>query len=613
MELLLATRNRKEIDIEVRKNMTKRSEVRVEDTWDLSHIFSSFEEYDQAQKKLQEDAADFVARYREKIAGNKSADVLLESWRALVQLISDAVEVASLAFLDYSVDMTNQEKMRRNMLSNNVVSKLSSDISFYESELEEVDEKIIKEAIEKEPGSAKYFNDHLRKRPHRLSAESEELLTALDGATVSLPEQVYEAAKFADLSFPDFEVNGETYSLSFAAYEEYYAMHADTAVRREAFRVFSENLAKYRNTMATGYYAHVKQDVLLAERRSYENVFTYLLRNQDVDESLYHRQIDVTMEQLAPHMRKYAKKLGENWGLDRVTYADLKLPPLRDKSITVSREEAKELVLGALEIMGADYQNIAKRAFDERWMDFAENEGKSTGGFCSSSMYTHPYILLNWTGQMPDVFTIIHELGHAAQAELSRAKNNITNASPSLYFIEAPSTFNETLMSQYLIKSSDDPDVEKQVAAQMVSNTYYHNFVTHFLEAHWQREVYRAVVAGQALTADDLDHLFLKTLQEFWGDEVEMTSGAERTWMRQPHYYRGLYPYTYSAGLTVGTAVSLRIEQEGEAAVQDWLDTLALGGTKDPLELSRTAGVDISTEKPLCDTIAYIGSLVDRL
>ena len=593
--------------------MAKRSEVRVEDTWDLSHMFSSLKDQEEAQKRVQDETAEFVSNYRNKIASAADADILVESWRSMVQLISNAIQAASYIFLDYSVDMVNQEKMRRNMEAGNVISKLFSDISFYESELEEVPEDLIKKAIEAEDGSAKYFTDHLRKRPHRLSAESEELLTALDGATGSLPEGIYQAAKFADLSFPDFEVNGENYPLSFASYEEFYAMHADTDVRREAFRVFSDNLEKYRNTIATGYYNHVKQDVLLAEKRSYENVFTYLLQNQDVEESLYHRQIDVTMEQLAPHMRKYAGKLGENWQLDRVTYADLKLPPLKDKSIAVTREEAEELVLGALEVMGDNYRNIAKRAFDERWMDFAENEGKSTGGFCSSTMHTHPYILLNWTGQMPDVFTIIHELGHAAQSEISRKSNNITNASPSLYFIEAPSTFNETLMSQYLIRNSGDPDVERQVAAQMSSNTYYHNFVTHFLEAHWQREVYRAVAGGQALTADDLDRLFLDTLKEFWGDDVEMTPGAERTWMRQPHYYRGLYSYTYSAGLTIGTAVSLRIEKEGAVAVQDWLDTLALGGTKSPLELARAAGVDISTDRPLCDTIAYIGSLVDLL
>ncbi|NLC40946.1 MAG: oligoendopeptidase F [Clostridiaceae bacterium] len=593
--------------------MVKRSEVRVEDTWDLSHIFSSLAEQELAQNKLQDDAADFVSRYRGQIESTTSAEFLVESWRDLEQLISDGTEVASYIFLDYSVDMINQEKMRRNMTTNNVISKIFSDISFYESELEKLPEELIRKAIELEAGSAKFFGDHLRERPHRLSAASEQLLTALNGATGSLPEQIYDSAKFADLSFPDFQVNGKKYPLSFASYEEYYAMHADTGIRREAFRVFSENLAKYRNTIATGYYSHVKQDVILAEKRSYENVFTYLLQDQQVEESLYHRQIDVTMDKLAPHMRKYAQKLGENWQLDRVTYADLKLPPLREKSISVSREKAEQLVLGALEIMGDEYRDLAKRAFEERWMDFAENEGKSTGGFCSSTMNTHPYILLNWTGQMPDVFTIIHELGHAAQAEISRKTNNALNASPSLYFIEAPSTFNETLMSQYLIRTSKDPDVERMVAAQMSSNTYYHNFVTHFLEAHWQREVYRAVAADQALTADDLDQLFLDTLQDFWGDDVEMTPGAERTWMRQPHYYRGLYSYTYSAGLTVATAVSLRIEKEGQAAVQDWLDTLALGGRKTPLELARNAGVDISTDKPLCDTIAYIGSLIDRL
>ena len=172
---------------------------------------------------------------------------------------------------------------------------------------------------------------------------------------------------------------------------------------------------------------------------------------------------------------------------------------------------------------------------------------------------------------------------------------------------------NEMLVANHLLENSDDPKFKRWVISSIVARTYYHNFVTHLLEAAYQRKVYERIDAGGSVNAGVLNDLKRGVLEEFWGDDVEITEGAELTWMRQPHYYMGLYPYTYSAGLTISTQVSKRILAEGQPAVDEWLEVLKAGGTKSPAELAKMAGVDITTEQPFRDTIAYIGELIDQL
>ena len=172
---------------------------------------------------------------------------------------------------------------------------------------------------------------------------------------------------------------------------------------------------------------------------------------------------------------------------------------------------------------------------------------------------------------------------------------------------------NEMLMANYLLKNSEEPRFKRWVLSSMISRTYYHNFVTHLLEAAYQREVYRIIDDGGSVHASKLSEIKKSVLQKFWGDTVVINEGAELTWMRQPHYYMGLYPYTYSAGLTIATKASKRILNEGPKAIEDWRNVLKSGGTKTPVELAQMVGVDISTEQPLLDTIEHIGQIIDDI
>ena len=187
---------------------------------------------------------------------------------------------------------------------------------------------------------------------------------------------------------------------------------------------------------------------------------------------------------------------------------------------------------------------------------------------------------------MSDVFTLAHELGHAGHFKACNDAQSVFDTDVSTYFVEAPSTMNELILAHYLLKTSKDRRFRRWVLSSMVGDTYFHNFVTHLLEAAYQREVYRIVDQGGSVNAERLNAIMKETLEKFWGDAVEITDDAALTWMRQPHYYMGLYPYTYSAGLTVATQVCRRIETEGQRAVEDWKKVLAAGSFWIPLTMS---------------------------
>ena len=341
-------------------------------------------------------------------------------------------------------------------------------------------------------------------------------------------------------------------------------------------------------------------------------MFDYLLDGQKVSKDFMDRQIDGIMTKLAPAMRKYALLLKDIHGLDKMTYADLKIAVDPTFEPKVSIEESKALLMEGLSILGPEYNQIVKRAFDERWIDFPQNQGKSTGGFCSSPYQAPSYILINRNGQMDEVMVLAHELGHAGHFQYANSHQSVLNTRPSMYFIEAPSTTNELLMARHLIKHAKTEREKTWLQSVMISRTYYHNFVTHLLEAAFQREVYQKVDQKQPLSANILNNIKLSVLRKFWGDAVEIPDWAGLTWMRQPHYFMGLYPYTYSAGLTLGTKVS-RMLQDQVIKPNDWINVLKAGGTKTPLELALMVGVDLSTDQALNEVIDEISSIIDDI
>ena len=591
------------------KEFKLRSEIEEQFTWDLTTIFKTEEEMQTMLDKAVESSKAIEKEYKGKLNTSEMINKCLDELKDITQKVTLVGTYASLAV---SVDQTNVENMSRQMKISNIMSDLSSRLSFIESEIIQASEEVIANAIESSEENSHFLKDIMRNKEHALHPEVERVLSSLS-STLNAPYQLYNRAKLADMDFGTFTVDGKEYPLSFGLFEDEWEYEEDTKIRRAAFEAFSKKLKEYENTIAGTYQTQVQKEKTMATLRGFDSVIDSLLFPQKVDRELYDRQIDLIMEHLAPHMRKFATLLKEIHGLDELTFADLKLAVDPEFEPDISVEESKKYIEESLGVLGDDYLEILKRAYDERWIDFAQNKGKSTGAFCSSPYGSHPFILISWTEKMREVFVLAHELGHAGHFYTAQQAQNIYGTRPSTYFVEAPSTMNEMLMANYLMKNSEDPRMKRWVLSSMISRTYYHNFVTHLLEAHYQREVYKIIDAGGSVQASTLNELKKATLEKFWGDTVTINEGAELTWMRQPHYYMGLYPYTYSAGLTVATEVSKRVLEEGQPALDDWKNVLKAGGTKTPVELAQMAGVDITTDKPLLNTIAHIGDIIDQI
>lgn len=591
------------------KELLTRKDVPKELTWDLSLIYKTEEEMYGDADLMESISQHMVKTYKGKLTTAENINLCLDEYRRVYEL---AVLVGNYCDLAVSVDYYDVHNQERNGAVNRRISQVLSDLSFIESEIVEQDTGIIEEAVDKTEKNKGFLRNILRRRPHMLHPEAERVLAALS-QTMEAPYELYNTAKLADMRFPSFTAEGKEYPLGYSLFEDDYEYDTRTEVRRAAFAAFSGKLKEYENVTAAAYNAQIQKEKTLAALRGFDSVIDSLLFEQKVDRELYDRQIDLITEKLAPHMRRYARLLKKIHKLDRMTFADLKLPVDTEYDPKVTIEGSREYIEKGLAILGEDYVEMIRTAYKERWVDFAQNQGKSTGGFCASPYGKGSFILLSWNERMSDVFTLAHELGHAGHFKSCNSTQSIFDTDVSSYFVEAPSTMNELIMAHYLLRNSDDKRFRRWVLSCMIGNTYYHNFVTHLMEAAYQREVYRIVDEGGSVQAETLSRIMKDTLSKFWGEDVEINEGAELTWMRQPHYYMGLYSYTYSAGLTVATQVCKRIEKEGACAVEDWKRVLAAGSTRTPVELAAMAGVDITTDAPLLDTIETIGSMIDEI
>lgn len=589
--------------------MPKRSTVPVQETWDTALIFSTSQDYLDALKDYSQQVATFEATYKGQLTTLATITAALRDFEGLMTYQS---RLLHYAILNFDVDKLNPAVASQSNEFDLVSARTRPQLSFLESELGQADEALLKKLIAQEPQWTSFIENIIRFKPHQLHPLQEELLANLSPA-FSHPYTNYETTKFEDMTFDAFEANGQTYANSYVLFENDYELSHDTELRRKSAESFYATLRKYKNTTAGNYLANVKNEQIEARLRGFDSTIDYLLFQQNISRDLFDRQIDVIMKELAPHMRRYVKLMAKAHGLDKVTHADLKISLPSEFNQRISIEESKQFLIDCLGFLGEDYVKMIERAYDERWIDFAQNEGKATGGYCAT-LYDGPsYILLSWTGLMNEVLVLAHELGHAGHFQLAK-KQSILNYEPSLYFIEAPSTANEVLTCNTLLKqNADNPGFKSYLISELISRTYFHNMVTHLLEAAFQREVYTRMDKDEYMNGDILCDIKLNLLKEFWGDEFEIGDDAGLIWMRQPHYYMGLYPYTYSAGLTIGTAMAKQLEEKPEQVVETWLETLSLGASLSAQELAKHAGVDVSTDKPLMDTIAYVGSLVDQL
>lgn len=585
-----------------------RKDVEEKYTWDISLIYKNDEEFRKNLKEQEVVLEQFYKNFEGKLKDLETLDLAIKEYE---KILLNYDKLSHYAFLPMTVDRTNEVFIENDTLFNNYNSLFATYTSFFNSDLTNLSEEFIAEFVSKKRTDLKYFFEKIVKfKKHILSKDAEQVLSNLN----SLPNfyNLYEVTKFEDMTFDSFNVAGKEVENSYVLYENLHEMDNNKEVRRKSAESFYNTLRKYKNTTANEYISHIKKEKMIATMRGYDSVIDYLLDMQDGDRSLYDRQIEVLMRDLAPHIRKYIKLLAREHKIEDMTFADCKINLDPDYEVDMTIEESREYIKKALSVLGEDYLKLVDESYDKRWTDFPQNKGKSTGGFCATVPGVAGFILLSWTGKMNEVFVLAHELGHAYHFMNTGNTQSMLNYDCPLYFVEAPSTCNEVIVSNYLLKNSKDSRFKRWVISNMISRTYFHNMVTHYLEAVFQDRVYKKLDNNEMLTADILSSIKKEVMEEFFGDSLVVNEGAELTWMRQPHYYMGLYPYTYSAGLTIGTSVANKIEKD-KSATEKWLNVLTKGSSMSALELVKLGGCDVSTTKPLEEAISYVGYLVDEL
>ena len=584
-----------------------RSEFPENELWDLTALYQDQEDFLRAIEKAREDIKKFVRDYQGKLSTFEDFE---RAFAELEQIYIQISHIGNYGFMPQTTDYGDESFAQIAQAAMEFETEANVALSFFDDALVGADEAVL-EKLGQEPHLTSAIRQAKIKKSHYLGADVEKALTNL-GEVFYSPQDIYTKMRAGDFAMNDFEVDGKVYKNSFVTYENFYQNHENAEIREKSFRSFSEGLRKHQNAAAAGYLAQVKSEKLLADMKGYDSVFDYLLAEQEVDRSMFDRQIDLIMSEFAPVAQKYLKHVAKVNGLKKMTFADWKLDLDSELNPEVSIDDAYDLVMKSVEPLGQEYCQEVARYKEERWVDFAANAGKDSGGYAADPYRVHPYVLMSWTGRMSDVYTLIHEIGHSGQFIFSDNHQSYFNAHMSTYYVEAPSTFNELLLSDYLERQFDNPRQKRFALAHRLTDTYFHNFITHLLEAAFQRKVYTLIEEGGTFGASKLNAIMKEVLTEFWGDAVEIDDDAALTWMRQAHYYMGLYSYTYSAGLVISTAGYLHLKND-ENGARDWLELLKSGGSKTPLESAMIIGADISTDKPLRDTIQFLSDTVDQI
>ena len=584
-----------------------RSEFPENELWDLTALYQDQEDFLRAIEKAREDIQKFVRDYQGKLSTFEDFE---RAFAELEQIYIQISHIGNYGFMPQTTDFGDESFAQIAQAAMEFETEANVVLSFFDDALVGADEAVL-ERLGQEPHLTSAIRQAKIKKAHYLGADVEKALTNL-GEVFYSPQDIYTKMRAGDFAMADFEVDGKVYKNSFVTYENFYQNHENAEIREKAFRSFSEGLRQHQNTAAAAYLAQVKSEKLLADMKGYDSVFDYLLAEQEVDRSMFDRQIDLIMSEFAPVAQKYLKHVAKVNGLEKMTFADWKLDLDSELNPEVSIDDAYDLVMKSVEPLGQEYCQEIARYKEERWVDFAANAGKDSGGYAADPYRVHPYVLMSWTGRMSDVYTLIHEIGHSGQFIFSDNHQSFFNAHMSTYYVEAPSTFNELLLSDYLERQFDNPRQKRFALAHRLTDTYFHNFITHLLEAAFQRKVYTLIEEGGTFGASKLNAIMKEVLTDFWGDAVEIDDDAALTWMRQAHYYMGLYSYTYSAGLVISTAGYLHLKNS-ENGARDWLELLKSGGSKTPLESAMIIGADISTDKPLRDTIQFLSDTVEQI
>lgn len=592
------------------KKLLTREEIPVEQTWDLTTIYASDEEWEQAYAQAAEQVKT-LPEYKGTLAAG--ADQFLETIQTMHKVMREVSKVYTYAHLKNDQDTGNSTYQAMGNRALTLITNAQAATSWYDPELLALaPEKL--EGYFKENEELELYRHAIENvtanREHVLSAEIEELLASageiLDGSS-----QTFSVLNNADIEFPMVtDEDGEEVQLSHGLYGQLLESK-NRDVRKEAFEKLYEVYEGLENTFASTFQTNVKKNNYLAQTHHYESARDRALSNNYIPEAVHDTLIDVVNDNL--HLlHRYMELRKKLLGVEELNMYDLYVSMIGEAGMTYTYEEATEETFDALDILGPEYREILENAFGNRWIDIQENKGKRSGAYSSGTYDTNPYILLNWHDSLNHLYTLVHELGHSVHSYFTRNNQPYVYGNYSIFLAEIASTTNENILTDYLLKNAESNEQKAQIL-----NHYLDGFKgtvfrqTQFAEfEHWAHET---DAEGTPLTADFLSEKYGEINKKYYGPAVENTDGIEHEWSRIPHFYMNYYVYQYATGFCAATALADRIVNEEEDALEDYLTYLKAGSSDFPIEVMKKAGVDMTNKDYIERAMKVFEERLDQL
>lgn len=591
------------------KKIRSRGEIPSEYKWAIEDLFPTDEAWEAELNTVAEDQA-FLAGFAGKLG--KSAQDLYAYLAGMEKLRvkSNLLGNYCMRRADEDTRHTGYQAMQGRYRS--VFVALGAATSFDTPEIMAIEEDTLNDFYVQCPELERYrryLTDLRRRKAHTLSPAEEKLLAGA-GEVGQTPDTIYGTFTNADMKFADaVDAAGNRHPVTqgnFVALEE----SADRVLRKSAYENLYDGYGAFRNTTAAILNAQNKQLKFFAEARKYPTALDASLDRTNVPTSVYHNLIDAVHENV-DKMHRYVRLRKRLLNLEELHFYDIYTPLVPDVKKYIPYEQAKQTVYEALAPLGEQYRAILKEGFENRWIDVYQNVGKRSGAY-SAGAVVHPYVLLNYTGTLKSQFTLAHEMGHALHSYLSNKHQNPVDAGYVIFVAEVASTCNEALLMEHLLKQTTD----KRERAYLINHFLDQFKGTIFRQtmfAEFERNIGQMIAQGQTLTADVLCAEYKRLNELYYGPDMVVDERIAMEWARIPHFYYNYYVFQYATGYSAAIALSRRILQEGENAVQDYLKFLSGGCCASPIELLKRAGVDMTGPEPVKQALELFGELLDEM
>ncbi|MDD9138764.1 oligoendopeptidase F [Fructobacillus sp. CRL 2054] len=584
-----------------------REELPEELTWDLSTVFESDEAYQAAFNKLQDELPK-LAEFQGHLAD--SADILLAGLQEDLRIERAFEKLFVYAHQKFDQDTANATYAGMNAQVQDLLAQVSAVTAFFQPEVLAMDEKTLSEYLKKPELQAyqHFFEVLLSEKAHTLPADQEALLAGAS-TVMSSAEQTFSVLDNADIDFGDVMTeDGEIQELTNGLYA-IMLRSKNPAQRQEAFQSLYDAYMQLQNTFASTLSATVKKHNFLAKIRHYQSAQEAAVSSNQIPVAVY-RTLEEKVDANLGLLHRYVALRKQVLKAKELHNYDLYVSLVDDVDFPVTYEKAQEIALAALAPLGDDYLAIVKKAFSELWIDVVENKGKRSGAYSGGAYDTNPYILLNWQDTLDNVYTLVHEMGHTVHSYLTRHNQPYHYGDYPIFLAEIASTTNEGLLTDYLLKQTDDDKVKA-----FILNQYLDGFKgTVFRQtqfAEFEAWIHEQDAAGQPLTAEAMADFYGQLNQKFYGPDVVADPEIAFEWTRIPHFYYNFYVYQYATGEAAATTLAQGILERGQA--ESYKDYLKAGSSANPLDVMRKAGVDMEEGDYLDSAFKVFESRLNQL